>query len=223
MIEGDVMSNLTSKMDDSNDNPIFDKLEILFNMMVLNVLWIICSIPILTIGASSAALNYTCIKLRRHEGDNVVKMFFHSFASSIKQGLVLTTGMLSILIIICTCMIQVLGNINSGDTISIAFAVILVLVLFSWILIYTYLFMVLSRFDNSLFRTITNSIYLILKDKMTALKVLGIECFGLIIIPVFIWRYFPVLFPILIFIGVPTMAYITANIFNKEVFADYVK
>ncbi len=217
------MSNFSNKIENSDENPIFDKLEILFNMMVLNVLWIICSIPVLTIGASSAALNYTCIKLRRNEGDNVVKMFFHSFASSVKQGLVLTTGMLAILIIICACMIQLLGNINSGSTISIAFAVILVLILFCWVLVYTYLFMVLSRFDNSLFRTITNSIYLILKDKMTALKVLGIECFGLIIIPVFIWRYVPVLFPILIFIGVPTMAYITANIFNKEVFAEYVK
>lgn len=169
------MSNFSNKIENSDENPIFDKLEILFNMMVLNVLWIICSIPVLTIGASSAALNYTCIKLRRNEGDNVVKMFFHSFASSVKQGLVLTTGMLAILIIICACMIQLLGNINSGSTISIAFAVILVLILFCWVLVYTYLFMVLSRFDNSLFRTITNSIYLILKDKMTALKVLGIE------------------------------------------------
>lgn len=60
-----------STMSEKEDNPIFDKLELLFNLMILNVLWIICSIPVVTIGASSSALNYTCIKLRRNEGDSI--------------------------------------------------------------------------------------------------------------------------------------------------------
>lgn len=214
---------MSEKTNEMEENIIFDKFILLFNLMILNVMWFICSIPIVTIGASSAALNYTCIKLRRDEGDSIVKMFFHSFALNVRQGMVLGTGMLAILIILFAGLIQALGAVNAGHSISVVFAVILVLLIFMWIVVYTYLFMVLSRFDNSIFRTIINSIYFIAQDFFRTLKVLGIECFGIVIIPMFLLRYVPYLFPIVIFIGMPLLTYITAGIFNNEVFADYIK
>lgn len=214
---------MSDKPNEMEENILFDKFILLFNLMMLNVMWFICSIPIVTIGASSAALNYTCIKLRRNEGDSIVKMFFHSFAMNVRQGMVLGTGMLAILIILFAGLIQVLGSVNAGHSISVIFAVILVFLIFVWIVVYTYLFMVLSRFDNSMFRTIVNSIYFIAQDFFRTLKVLGIECFGIVIIPMFLLRYMPYLFPVMIFIGVPLLTYITAGIFNDEVFANYIK
>lgn len=212
-----------STMSEKEDNPIFDKLELLFNLMILNVLWIICSIPVVTIGASSSALNYTCIKLRRNEGDSIVRMFFHSFVTNLKQGMLIGTGMVAILIILCSGLIQALGSINSGHSVSTVFAVVLVGMLFVWIMAYTYIFMVLARFENTILRTITNSFYFMAKDIFQTLKVLGIECFGIIILPLFLWRYVPVLFPVLLFVGVPALAYISAKIFNDQIFAEYVK
>ena len=186
-------------MSEKEDNPIFDKLELLFNLMILNVLWIICSIPVVTIGASSSALNYTCIKLRRNEGDSIVRMFFHSFVTNLKQGMLIGTGMVAILIILCSGLIQALGSINSGHSVSTVFAVALVGMLFVWVMAYTYIFMILARFENTILRTITNSFYFMAKDIFQTLKVLGIECFGIIILPLFLWRYVPVLFPVLLF------------------------
>ena len=52
----------------------------------LNLLWAVCSVPIVTIGASTTALYYTTLKLARNEEGNVTSMFFHSFRQNFKQA-----------------------------------------------------------------------------------------------------------------------------------------
>lgn len=204
------------------DNPIYDKVEIFVNLMILNVLWILCSIPIVTIGASTTALNYTCIKLRRKEGPSLVRMFFSSFAKNVRQAVILGTGFLAIFIILFACMIQMLGNIYNGSTISVLFAVVIVFLFFLWILAFTYTFMVLARFENTMGRTLTNAIYFIVSDWIRAFRVFIFVFFGIIAIPYLLWVYIPALFPVILFIGVPLVAYLEAGIFNDEIFSEYV-
>ena len=55
----------------------------------LNILWFICSIPIFTIGASTTALYYTCLKIVRNEEGNVTKTFFKSFKENFRQAIVI--------------------------------------------------------------------------------------------------------------------------------------
>ena len=55
----------------------------------LNILWFICSIPIFTIGASTTALYYTCLKIVRNEEGNVTKTFFKSFKENFRQETVI--------------------------------------------------------------------------------------------------------------------------------------
>lgn len=203
-------------------NPLLDTSQLLVNLMVLDVLWIICCIPIVTLGASTTALNYTCIKLQRDEGDSVIRMFFKSFISNIRQGLVLGTGFEAALIIITACLLQMLGSINAGHGLSVLFAVALVLLLFLWVTAFTYVFMVLARFDNSLLRTITNAVYFMSRNVFRTVRVFAILAFGFIIVPYIFWTFIPALFPLLIFFGIPTMVYLCAGIFNKEIFAEYV-
>lgn len=53
---------------------------------LLNVLWFICSIPIVTIGASTTALYYVCLKIVRGEEQYVIPMFFKSFKENFRQA-----------------------------------------------------------------------------------------------------------------------------------------
>ena len=205
-----------TELERKEDNPIYDRMETAVQLMFLNVMWFVCSLPILTIGASTAALNYTCIKMRRDERDSIVKMFFRSFAQNIRQGLILGTGMLAVLII------QVLGMINAGHGIGVLFAVALVILLFLWLVLFAYLFMVLARFDNSIFRTLTNAVYFMISDWFRTFRVFGFEFFGMIAVPYLLWRFIPALFPLVLFFGIPSVAYLTAKIFNEEIFSDFV-
>lgn len=55
----------------------------------LNALWLVCSLPIVTIGASTTALYYSCLKLVRDEDSHVGASFFRSFRENFKQATVL--------------------------------------------------------------------------------------------------------------------------------------
>ena len=55
----------------------------------LNLLWLLCSLPIFTIGASTTALYYASLKIVRDEEANVGAQFFRSFRENFRQATVL--------------------------------------------------------------------------------------------------------------------------------------
>ena len=67
------------------DNPVWRFIGKLGDLIVLNILWTICSIPIFTIGASTTAVYYVTLKLVRDEDDSTIKAFFRSFKSNFKH------------------------------------------------------------------------------------------------------------------------------------------
>ena len=68
------------------DNPVWRFIGKLGDLIILNVLWIVCSIPIFTIGASTTAVYYVTLKMVRDEEDSTIKSFFRSFKSNFKQA-----------------------------------------------------------------------------------------------------------------------------------------
>lgn len=72
------------------DSRLFQALARITDIVVLSLLWLICCLPILTIGASTSALYYTTMKMVRQRGDSVASMFFHAFKENLKPSLPLT-------------------------------------------------------------------------------------------------------------------------------------
>ena len=60
----------------------------------LNILWLICCLPIFTIGASTTALYYTSFKIAKDEGSFITTMFFRSFRQNFRQATVIWLIML---------------------------------------------------------------------------------------------------------------------------------
>ena len=52
----------------------------------LNLLWLVCSLPIVTVGASTTALYYSCLKIVRDEDSHVGACFFRSFRENFRQA-----------------------------------------------------------------------------------------------------------------------------------------
>ena len=61
------------------DSPVMQFLSRFGDFMLLNVLWIICSLPIVTIGVSTSAYYYCMMKIVRDSDSGILAMFFHSF------------------------------------------------------------------------------------------------------------------------------------------------
>ena len=71
------------------DGPVMRLINKIVYSVYLNILWFICCIPIVTIGASTTALFYVTLKIAKNEEGNLTKAFFHSFKENLKQGTVI--------------------------------------------------------------------------------------------------------------------------------------
>ena len=64
-------------------------LAMVTNLVALNLLWIICCIPIFTAGAATTALYHTIIQFHTQQDDAVLRPFFRAFRSNFKQSTLL--------------------------------------------------------------------------------------------------------------------------------------
>ena len=69
------------------DSPLMKFLSRMTDILWLNILTVVCSIPIITAGASFTALHYVCLKMVRDEEGYITKTFFRSFKENLKQGI----------------------------------------------------------------------------------------------------------------------------------------
>lgn len=69
------------------DNGIFSFLGKVFDIIMLSIIWIICCIPIVTIGPATSAMYYTVVKVIRRNRGYISKEFFHSFKQNLKTGI----------------------------------------------------------------------------------------------------------------------------------------
>lgn len=67
------------------DNPVFRAMGWLGDMVLLNLLWVLCSLPLVTAGASTAALLTVARKLAGNEACRIGRDFFQAFRLNWKQ------------------------------------------------------------------------------------------------------------------------------------------
>lgn len=68
------------------DSPVMNFLSTIADLIILNLLFVICSIPIITFGAAYSAKYYVAMKIVRGEGTGVIVPFFKSFIRNFKQS-----------------------------------------------------------------------------------------------------------------------------------------
>lgn len=71
-----------------HDHIIYHILDISGKLILCNILWVLCSIPFLTIGASTTALYYSVVKSLRRDGAPLTRSFFHAFRENFRQSTV---------------------------------------------------------------------------------------------------------------------------------------
>ena len=109
---------------------------------MLNILWLICCLPIFTAGAATTALYYTIFQYQVEGNDAVLQPFFHAFRVNFKQTTLLWIPLflISILLIFDTFFLLT----NGGKILQ---WVMLMLALMMDVAILTYLFPLIARFE----------------------------------------------------------------------------
>lgn len=78
------------------DSPVMQALGKVADLMWLNILTMICCIPIITIGPSLTAMHYMALKIVRNEECYITRGFFKSFKENFFQGMII--GVLTLFI-----------------------------------------------------------------------------------------------------------------------------
>ena len=68
------------------NNPVMRTLSTLADIVVLNLLTLLCSLPVITGGAALTALNDACIRLVRAEDNELARDYFRAFKANFKKA-----------------------------------------------------------------------------------------------------------------------------------------
>lgn len=119
------------------------------DLMLLNLLFIAGCLPVVTAGASAAALHYVTLRMHRKQDVNVVRDFFRSWKQNLKQGFILeliTLVVAAVLIVDIYVLIRMSGQDGFFRVLMFLWAVVALRLLAIWV----YLFPLLAQFDHGI-------------------------------------------------------------------------
>lgn len=191
----------------SLDSPLFSFLSKVADLILLNILTLICCLPIVTVGASMTALHYVVLKMVRDEESYIVRSYFKSFKQNFKQATIIWLILLLVgAVLIGDLFILSFSTIRFSNWIRIALFTVIIIVLLATM----HLFPVLSRFDNTIKNTFKNSFFMgILTLPKTILMLL---CW---VAPLVIAAFIVQATPIVFMLGISAPAYLCAKLYNK--------
>ena len=137
------------------DSPLMRFLTKIADLMVLNILFCVTGIPLITIGASWTALYSVTLKMVRDEEGSVSRSYFRSFRQNFRQATLLWLGVLVVLALLVLD-IRVLNGMSEGTAPGLLRVGVEILALLG-IMVLQYLFPSLARFEASLADTLKNA------------------------------------------------------------------
>ena len=189
------------------------------DIIVVNILFIICSIPIFTMGASMSAMYYTLLKKQRTgETGGIIKLFFKGFKDNFKKS---TIAWLLFLLIafVFSLDFNLFGKGGPQENKLMYYTSVIFFILICFIAIY--LFPVISAFENSLKNLIIQSMYMAAKNFIFTILIMILYT-----LPAYFLLASPQVFMVGIFIlivcGFGLIAYVSSFMFIKA-FSPYLE
>lgn len=136
------------------DGRLFRALSFLADMIILQLIWVVFSIPLITIGASTTAAYYTAMKKMEYGDGNIWGNFWKAFRSNFGQSTKLWLLAVAAGVVLAGDLVfsrQMPGLAGAG--MMVFFTVFVLLYLFTLI----YLFPVQAKFENTIMRTLKNA------------------------------------------------------------------
>jgi uncharacterized membrane protein YesL len=129
--------------------------------VLLNLLWIICCIPIVTIGASTTALYYVTMQTAREEHGYIARNFFKSFKENFAQSTIIWLILLFLgAILSFNVSFWFTMKSSFGNIVGCIISVLLILYVFTLF----YVFPLLARYSNSVKQTLKNALLISLQN-----------------------------------------------------------
>lgn len=193
------------------DSPLMRVLNRVGDLLILNILMIICCIPVITIGAAYTGMHYVLLKMVRDREGYLVRGFFKSFVQNFKQATLIWLLMLLIIAVY-------VGDIlifNYSDMVfpkPVVAAVLAVAIIL--LMAAVYVFPLQSRFENPIKNTLKNALILAFANLPKTLLMMVLYALPLVIC---YFSTYAMLFVFLFGISAPAYgaAWMYSGIFKK--------
>lgn len=189
------------------DSPFMQVMNKVADLMILNLLTVVCMIPLITAGAALTAMHYQVLKIVRDEECYVVKGYFKAF----RENFVQSTAIWLILLVI--------GLILGGDfyimyvtetEYHMIFKAVLGAVAIFALFTLIYVFPVQAKFANPVLRTLKNALAMSILQAPKSILMLV-----LYLIPMVLMVFAPSIFPLIMLFGITVPAFLSAKLYNK--------
>lgn len=152
------------------DGSLFKLLSKIADFVIVNVLTLVCSLPIVTIGAAFTA-NYRIMQKIASEQDcAVIPSYFRAFVSNFRQATAIYLLLILVLFVLGADA-YIVHNYLQGDG-AFAMNVLLLLVGFATLATAAYVFPLIARYDNTIKQHLKNAFLLALGNLLRTIMIL---------------------------------------------------
>lgn len=191
-----------------NDAPLMVMLSALCDLMILNALFLLCSLPLITIGTSLTAAFQVALAMANQSCGSIGNTFFRAFKDNFKQSCALWC--LSLPVFVVLGLYHLIAR--SDPTMEIWLLGMLILCI-SLLAILCYAFPLIGRYQNTLAEHLKNAAFLAISHFPKTLALMAIS-----ILPVALLILYPGLFffllPFWILVGFAALIRLAAAIFR---------
>ncbi|MCH4209795.1 YesL family protein [Bifidobacterium sp.] len=191
----------------NQDNAFFRFMGVGFDLIELNVLTLVCCLPVVSAGASITAMHAVLWRMVRNEETYIARQFFDAFRRNFKQSMAAWLPMLAIGLVMAVDILM-LGSLPASlHTIMVVVLTVVGLLVAACA---QYLFALISRYRNPLGIQLKNAALLAIGFFPRTVGMLAI----LVVFALLSVRYFLYAIPLLIMFGVSLPQYCCAWLYE---------
>ncbi|HJB30308.1 MAG TPA: DUF624 domain-containing protein [Candidatus Blautia faecavium] len=200
------------------DNKFFVFMGRVADLIILNLICLVCCIPIVTIGASLTALFYVTLKMVRNEESYIIKSFFKSFKENFKQSTII-----NLIMLVTAIMLFFDLNIshNLTGTLSQVLSCIFIAFTFLYLLVFLYIYPLQAKFYNTIKNTFSNSLLMAIRHLPQTIIMLIVSLIPVAVLFIPDIRIQATLLMLVFLMGMSVIAYINSKFFVK-IFDKYI-
>jgi len=198
------------------DSPVMRFLGRIGDIIILNLIFVVTALPVVTVGMALSALYTVAMKLARGEDPSVLREYMRAFRRNMKPAT------------ICWLIMAAAGALifldfrlagAFGGTLYTVVRLLLAMIFGVWMLTFLYLFPYIARFENTVFHSVKNALFLSAAHLPSTVMMLVISV-GLIVVTLFTSRTFVIGTIGWFFAGFAAVAYVQSFLLSR-IFAKY--
>lgn len=198
------------------DSPVMRFLGRIGDIIILNLIFVVTALPVVTVGMALSALYTVAMKLARGEDPSVLREYMRAFWRNRKPAT------------ICWLIMAAAGALifldfrlagAFGGTLYTVVRLLLAMIFGVWMLTFLYLFPYIARFENTVFHSVKNALFLSAAHLPSTVMMLVISI-GLAVITLFTSRTFVIGTIGWFFAGFAAVAYTQSFLFCR-IFSKY--